>query len=213
MRVVASGDDHANNGQVVGCLAVMPQRGQCFIDDLAVDDDAQWPAIVSAIVGQVPERPAVVAVPTADDALADALGVADAEMVSAYWIRSAAAGAAAAQALDGSAADLPRPVHTFGGAPFDPDAPNGFGFTTAAGSVVGLASVAAPPVYDPGGAVTLVDLVAGDDLDALLETTLAVAAERRDGLVTVVCAETNVGLRRALVAADFARTVDIYRLP
>lgn len=213
LRVINRGADAAQRGQVVGCLGVTPQIGQCFIDDLAADDGTPWSAMARSIVDQVPERPAAVAVPTADHALADALAAAGAAVVSAYWIRPAAAGHSAVQALDASVVDLPRPVHTFGGAPFDPDAPNGFGFTTDAGSVVGLASVAAPPVYDPGGAVTLVDLVAGDDLAALLDSTLAAAAERGDVLVTVVCAETNVSLRRGLAAADFTRTVDIYRLP
>ncbi len=211
--------------QVVGCMAVMPQAGQWFIDDLVVEDDSWWPAVVEAIVDQVPERPAVFAVPTADEPATDALvatgavasGAMVSGVVSSYWVRTARTGAIAELGVfdvaDGVVESLSRPVHTFGGAPFDPDAPSGFGFTVAAGSVVGLGAVAAPPVYDPGGPVTLVDLVAGDDLGALLDTTLAVAAERGDVLVAVVCDETNTALRGALAAADFVRTVDVYRLP
>jgi hypothetical protein len=79
--------------------------------------------------------------------------------------------------------------------------------------LVGSAPVAAPPVYDPGGPVTVVDLVTGPDLDALLGTALGLAHARGDVVLCVVCATEDHELAHALDRSGFARTVDVHRLP
>lgn len=202
-----------NDGQVVGCLTVQDQRTQWFIDDLAVDLDRRWPTVISAVIDQVPERPALTCVAARDDVRSRAFRSADTEVVSSYWIRSTSPESATSLPLDPAAAQAERAIHTFGGARLDPGVEGAIAFSTYAGSVIGSPSIGAPPVYDPGGTVAIVDLVTGTHLDALLLTTLGTSHARGDVLVNVVCATGDVALENALERTGFVRTVEVHRLP
>ena len=113
----------------------------------------------------------------------------------------------------GDDADVPpAPPHSFGGA-LDPWAEGALSFADRAGVVVGSPSLAAPPVYDPGGTVAVVDRIVGEDRAALVRDVLAGAADRGDVLVAVVAAADDTTLAGHLAAMGFDRTVDVYAWP
>lgn len=206
LRVVVSG------GEVVGCVGVMPQGDQWFIDDVAVVDESMWTDVGAVLVRKIPERPALSCVATADRQRAEAFEAAGSRAVSSYWIRPTETGPFDAKPIVAGVSDQPRPAHTFGGA-FAPAAPGALACTTAAGSISGSPSVTAPPVYDPGGTVGVIDFIAGDDLRALVTTALAASAARGDVLLNVVCGHDNPTLASALGEAGFDRTVEVHRWP
>ena len=196
---------------VVGCGAAVRQPGQWFVDDVALVEDAPWPGAGVALLQAITERPALTCVPHAHAARRRASTEAGLTRVSSYWIRP----------CDGGEVDVdvgpipagvglpPAPRHTFGGA-LDPSSDGALAFAAHGGVVVGSPSMTAPPVYDPGGTVAVVDRVAGDDRSALLRTTLTAAAARGDVLVAVVAAHRDEDLEGHLAAAGFDRTVDVF---
>lgn len=206
---VALGD-----GQVVATATAMAQPDGWFIDDLAVDEDARWPLVAPALIEAFPESPALTCVAVGDAARAAALRERGSLIVSSYWIRACDTGVTPTDARLRTRRSAPRdaPPHTFGGA-FDPEAPGALAFAGDDGTVVGSPSTPAPPVYDPGGAVTVLDRVYGPDLDALLRTALERTEARGDALVAVVCAPEDQPLASALADGGFLRTVDLHRWP
>ncbi len=200
------------DGAQVGCAVVLDQGSQFFVDDVSISPGHAAGAIGALIDGTRGLTPALTCVPTTDEASIAGFVAANAELVSAYWIIDTNAGAVDAGRFVGPDA-TPRPRHTFGGRPFDPAAPGALAFTNESGTVVGTRSVAAPPVYDPGGTVTVADLVVGSDLYATLETARSVAGQRGDVLLAVVCDVDDHELAGALDETGFVRTVEIYALP
>jgi hypothetical protein len=189
-----------------------PQAQRWFIDDVAVTDDSLWPTVAAALVTGIPERPAITCSAAADRPRIDTLEAAGFDHVSSYWIKPTEPGPAPTGPLIRHG-DLPEPPpHSFGG-PFDPEAAGALAFSTGAGTVIGSPSSPAPPVYDPGGPVTVVDRLFGNDLDELTTTALAAAAARGDVLLAVVCAPEDRQLIEALDKHDFERTVDVHRWP
>jgi hypothetical protein len=159
-------------------------------------------------------RLALTCIPTSDSDAVSAFADAGAVRVSTYWVASTASIAASeSEPTPHRPDDVTRPCHTFGGQAFDPGAPGALAFTTDAGSMVGTPSITAPPVYDPGGTVTVVDHVKGADLLETLRTGLAVASERGDVLLTVICDADNADLAAALDESGFERTVEVYAFP
>lgn len=198
------------DASLVGCAAVNAQRGQWFVDDVAVRHDDLWPSLAPGLVHYIQQRPALTCVAPDDGTRADALHAAGCELVSTYWIRDTTSGPGDRVPLDPAAAVLPRPPHTFG-APIDHTTAGALAFSSPSGSVIGSPSIAAPPIYDPGGTVTVVDLVHGPDLELVLETASAVAHARGDVLVCVVCGVGDAERASALSTAGFTRTVDVHR--
>lgn len=201
------------SGDVVGCFAVNLQARQWFVDDLAVSDPALWPALATGLVGYVEQRPALACSASQDGMRAGALEGAGCKHVSSYWIRETASGTPEVGTVNGDVVTATRPQHTFGGKPFDHTDPGALAFATDDGSVIGSPSTAAPPIYDPGGTVTVVDFVDGPHLDRLLDTTLRLAGNRGDVLLCAVCGIDDHTLAEALTATGFTRTVDVFRLP
>lgn len=199
--------------RVVGCLGITQQSEQWFLDDVSVREDDRWPDFVVGLVRYIKPRPALTCVSPQDRARAEAMTRADCSAMSSYWIRKTTKGSPTVGPLDPSAASAPRPPHTFGGGPLSHDAAEALAFTTDDGTVIGSSPVTAPPVYDPGGTVTVVDLVTGSNRRGLLDTALDVAGARGDVLVCVVCGHDDAVLATALSDADFVRTVDVYSLP
>jgi hypothetical protein len=211
MRVAV--DDEV--GTVVGCAASMPQPGQWVVDDMAVVDDTRWADVGVALFGSVEERPALTCIPTADVARADAARSAGLRRVSSYWIRTTEptvpteSGPVGPDGLDIPAA----PPHSFGGS-LDARADGALVLVDDRGGlVVGSPSTPAPPVYDPGGTVCIVDRVTGHDRGRLLREASAAAEGRGDVLLTVVAAEEDGELQRLLDVAGFERTVDVHAWP
>ena len=202
----------SDDGAVVGCAVSIPQRGQWFVDDVAVVDDERWADAGMDLLGAVAERPALTCVPTAHLARRATSLAAHLQHVSSYWIRPTIAdGAMALPPLD--AFDLPAaPPHTFGG-PFDPTGAGALAFGDGdGGGVVGSASTPAPPVYAPGGPVAVVDRVVGEPV-RLLEQALHACGARGDVLLAVVAAVDDRRLRNGLHELDFVRTVDVFAWP
>lgn len=204
VRVVVEG------GVVLGCAVSMPQGPQWFVDDVAVVDDQRWADLGEDLLLAVRERPALTCVPTAHLARRAASLAAGLHHVSSYWVCRTVAGPGPRVGAVPDDLALPAPPpHTFGGL-LDPGTPEALVIGGADGSVlVGSPSIPAPPVYDPGGTVTVVDRVVGD-APLLLQQALEVTAGREDVLLTVVCAVDDRRLRNALHDLDFARTVDVF---
>jgi hypothetical protein len=202
-----------DRGDVIGCAVSMPQARQWFIDDVAVVDDARWGDEGLDLLEAVTERPALTCVPTAHLARRATSLAAGLHHVSSYWIRAAAGGGT--HDLPPLAPDTTVPApppHTFGGA-FDPAAE---GTLTAAdgkgGLLVASPSIPAPPVYDPGGTVCIVDRVAGHAVP-LLNHALAAASARGDVLLCVVAAVGDRVVHNALHELEFERVVDVFSWP
>lgn len=199
--------------RVVGCLGITWQSEQWFLDDVSVREDDLWPDFVAGLVQYIKPRPALTCVSPQDRARAEAMTRAGCSAVSSYWIRRTTDRTSTVGPLDPSAAGAPRPPHTFGGSPLSHHADEALAFTTDDGTAIGSAPTTAPPVYDPGGTVTVVDLVTGSNRRGLLDTALDVAGARGDVLLCVVCGHDDAELATALPDADFARAVDVYSLP
>lgn len=202
---------------VVACAVSMPQQEQWFIDDVAVEGDGPWLEGGIALLRAIPERPALTCVPTSDPRRAEASLAAGLAHLSSYWVASIDPGCE--PALDASPAlddDLDRvlaPPHSFGGR-LDPEAEGALVFGDGLGGVVvGSPPSSAPPVYDPGGTVCLVDRIDGTDRAALLTTAMAAAARRGDVLMNVVASVDDLTLQHVLNEAGFRRTVDVYCWP
>jgi hypothetical protein len=200
-------------GDVVGCLGTIRQPTQWFVDDVAVHGDELWPDFATGLVRYVDGRPALTCLSPEDEVRAAALQAAGCEQVSSYWVRGTTSDAGSGGTVDPAAATTPRPPHTFGGTPFDHHATDALAFTTSDGTVIGTPPTTAPPVYDPGGTVTVVDLATGPRLEPLLDLALGLAGARGDVLLCVVCGVGDGALTDALETTGFTRTVDVHRLP
>lgn len=213
-----------DDGAIIGCCVSMPQAGQWFVDDLAVVADNRWPDAGALLLQGVVERPALTCVPVADRARAAALRAAGLRHVSSYWIGPTEARspidanrvAAAATATQppppiSPATDLPEPpLHTFGGR-LDPGTEGALAFThPGAGLVVGSPSTPAPPVFDPGGTVCVIDRIIGADRAGLLHMAIDRALHRGDVLVAVVAAVDDLDLQPLLRDAGLEQTVDVF---
>lgn len=201
-------------GAVVGCAVSVPQPGRWSIDDVAVSNDDRWDDVGVALLAAIPERPALTCVPTAHAARAGATTKAGLRCASSYWIRATEPGVTGPRRpLPGDLLVPDAPPHTFGG-PLCPTAEGALAFADHDdGLVIGSPSITAPPVYDPGGTVCVVDRIVGRDRGSLLVTTLAAAAQRGDVLLNVVVATHDVELQDRLAGAGFARTVEVYVWP
>lgn len=205
-------------GAVVAGSASLRQPGQWFVDDVVVDGDSAWPGPGVTLLRAIAERPALTCVPHADTARVRASANAGLSPVSSYWIHSCGNGSPGGpvdrdrRPIPADADVPPAPRHSFGG-PLDPWAEGALSFAGQAGIVVGSPSIAAPPVYDPGGTVAVVDRIVGEDRAALVRNVLAAATERGDVLLTVVAAADDDALAGHLAAIGFDRTVDVYAWP
>jgi hypothetical protein len=201
-----------SDGTVVGCAFSMPQAGLWFVDDVAVMDDDRWGDAGLELLESIAERPALTCVPTAHLARRATSLAAGLHHVSSYWIRGTTSGGSRPLPPLPHDATIPAPAaHTFGG-PFDPWADGALAFGDEDGVLVGTRSVHAPPVYDPGGTVAVVDRVVGHAVP-LLWRALDASGERGDVLLAVVAAVDDRPLLSALHELDFERTVDVFTWP
>jgi hypothetical protein len=199
-------------GKVVGCAFAVPDgAGGWLVDDVAVAPVAGWGEVGPALLGAITERPAIRCVPTRDRAQLEACAAAGFVGVSSYWIAATRPGSSAIGPIRQPAAVPAAPPHTFG-SPLDPAAPGALAFETRDGVVVGSPSITAPPVYDPGGTVCVVDRVVGEQT-RLLRDAMAQADERGDVVLTVVCGDDDSDLAGQLSATGFERTVEVLALP
>jgi len=201
-RVVTTGE------RVVGCAIANRQPAQWFVDDLCVADDVLWADAGIALMEAVVERPSLTCVATHHLARRAASEAAGLHHVSSLWIRETVRVAGrVVEAVDSAVALPPAPPHTFG-SPLDPAAPGAL-LVGGAGVLVGSPSLPAPPVYDPGGTVCVVDRVVGE-ARPLLEAALEASGARGDVVMAVVAAVGDDGLRSELRAVGFERTVDVF---
>lgn len=207
VRVVT---EHAH---VTGCAAATRQPAQWVVDDVALSDDGRWADDGIELLAAMSERPALTCVPTHHLARRAASEAARLHHVSSVWIRSTTPVAGTvATPVDPATVVAPPPPHTFGGS-LDPSLPGALLVGGSAGEVlVGTPSIAAPPVYDPGGAVCIVDRVAGDPAP-LLDQALQLSGARGDVLLAVVVGVGDDRLRSGLKELDFERTVDVFAWP
>jgi hypothetical protein len=203
---VAKEDD-----RVVGCAVGFPQPGQCAIDDVALLDDGHWTTAGVVLLQAVDERPALTCTPSADSARLAGSWSAGLRPVSSYWIGAPKGRAVAVQPWDHR--PVPQsPPHTFG-ATLNAEADGALCFADGDGIVVGSPSVSAPPVYEPGGTVCVIDRVVGSDRQRLLGSALAMVAERGDVLVNVVVGEDDDELAQLVQGCGLERTVDVLAWP
>jgi hypothetical protein len=196
-----------HEGKVVAFAVAMPQPGQWFVDDVSVADAGAWPALLAA----VEERPALTCVASRDLDRAAACRGAGLTWVSSLWVGPAAPAGppeGAVEPLDDEASLPAPPPHTFAGL-----APALVLGDRAGGLVACSPSLPAPPIYDPGGTVAVVDRLTGDDRGRLLAHGRAAIAARGDVLVAVVAAAGDAGLADILGGAGLTRTVDVYAWP
>ena len=196
-----------HDGEVVACAVAMPQPLQWFVDDVAVADDRAWPGLLAA----VEERPALTCLASEDADRAAACRAGGLTWVSSVWIGPAAPAGlpeGTVEPLD-AATGLPAPPpHPFGA--LAPALALGDG---AGGIVVGSPSLPAPPVYDPGGTVAVIDRLTGNDRARLLAHARAAIAARGDVLVAVMAEAGDTEGAGILAGAGLARTVDVYAWP
>lgn len=207
VRVVTDG------GHVVGCAASVRQARQWFVDDVAVVDDDRWADAGADLLEAVAERPALTGVPTLHLARRATSLACHLHHESSVWVRPTIARVAPVlRPLDVATPLPPAPPHTFGG-PLDPAVEGALAFSDGAGGLlVGSPPTAAPPVYDPGGPVCVVDRVVGDPAP-LLEQALQASGARGDTLLAVVAAVDDRRLLGGLHELDFVRTVDVFSWP
>jgi len=179
-----------DEGAVRAAAIAHDQGAAWFVDDVVADAHDAGVAVLAAVA----ERPALTCVPTPDEAGAARAAAAGWTHRSSYWIGPPAPGPPPDLP---SVAALPRPPHTFGP-------------VLAEGRAGG---VPAPPVYDPGGPVTLVAAVAGPDRAAAVAAERAAAADRGDVLVALVVGVDDPELAGVAEAAGLARTVDVWSAP
>jgi hypothetical protein len=103
----------------------------------------------------------------------------------------------------------PPPAHTF---PI-PEEARVFVADAAGGYAVGSPPFTAPPIYDPGGPVCVIDRIIGEDRPALLQQMLRLARARGDAGAIVVVDEPDRELAAILDALDARHPVDLYRWP
>ena len=201
------------HGHVVACAAAVPQGPGWVVDDVAVTDDERWSDLGVELLDAFDERPALTCVPTQHLARRAASEAAHLHHVSSYWIRpTSPAGAPDLPRPSGAGTLPPAPPHTFGG-PLDASATGALTIAGDDGGVlVGSPSIVAPPVYDPGGTVCIVDRVTGDPAP-LLELALRGCGARGDVLLAVVAGIDDDRLRAGLRDLDFERTVDVFAWP
>ena len=199
------------DGRVVGCAFAVPGVGGWVVDDVAVSPMAGWAEVGPVLLAAVTERPAVLCAPTRDRARLEACAAAGLTGVSSYWIAATRPGASTVGPIRQPEVLPAAPPHTFG-SPLDPLAPGALAFETRDGVVVGSPSITAPPVYDPGGTVCVVDRVVGEQT-RLLRDAMAQADERGDVVLTVVCGRDDVDLAGQLSATGFERTVELLAFP
>lgn len=202
-----------DDGDIVAGAVSAPQPGQWFVDDLVVAA-GRWPDAGSAIMAAIAERPALTGAAAGDIVRLEVATAAGLVGVSSYWVgvpRSGPTGKA--RPLPPGTPVAAGPPHTFG-ARLDPNVPGALVLgDTDGGVVVGSPSTTAPPVYDPGGTVCVIDRVVGADRASLLDEACALAAERGDVLVAVVAAAGDVELHDALDRSGLVRTVEVLRWP
>lgn len=199
------------DGVVEACAVSVPQRAQWFIDDVAVIDDGYWPSSGVDLLRAVSERPALSCVPSADSARLNASHDAGLVRVSSYWIGPPPDGPTVGRPLGDQPVPTP-PRHTFGGG-IDPTADGALCFADEEGVVVGSPPLPAPPIYDPGGTVCIIDRIHGPNRPRLLDNALAAAFQRGDVLVNVIVAEDDPELSSLAAKRGLQRTVDVFSWP
>lgn len=203
VRVAAEGDE------IIGCVASMPQTSQWVIDDLAIVNDERWDDAGVALVNAIAERPALHCAAAADRSRLAALDQAGLEHVSSYWISDTEDGNVPTRPLPDNVEIPAPPLHTFG--TLDPRAEDALSFAGVHGGlVIGSPPITAPPVYDPGGTVAIIDRITQPD-DHLVRAALAAAAQRGNVLVNVIATSTDDALQTLLAANGFRRIVDVYQ--
>lgn len=218
-RVVTDdGDGDGGDDHVVAAAVANPQPGQWFVDDVVVDD-GRWDDAGAVLLRAIDERPALTCAAAADGDRAVALAAAGLHRVSRYWITAPRPGGTDVDdglvPLRPAAAVPPGPPHTFGGS-LDPHAPGAIALTDPGGDgglVVVSPSFPAPPVYDPGGTVAVVDRLTGPDRPRLLDAALGAAARRGDVQVAVVAATGDDTLASLLDDRGLAPIVDVWAWP
>jgi hypothetical protein len=81
------------------------------------------------------------------------------------------------------------------------------------GYATGSPSFRAPPIYDPGGTVCVVDRVVGRDRRALLHQMLRLALARGDVGAIVVVDQADLELAAIADSLGARHPVDVYRWP
>lgn len=207
-RVVARGND------VIGFAASNPQPGQYFVDDIAVADDGDWSTAGVALFEAIAERPAVTAVPRADTARQQAAVRAGLDAVSSF--RALDLSTLGVRLGRQTAVPAPRP-EALAPAPASAiviaDDARVFIGDGRGGYAVGSLPFPAPPIYDPGGPVCVIDRVVGNDRSGLLLQMLSLALERGDAGALVVVDRADPELAAIADGLGARYPVDIYRWP
>jgi len=203
-RVVLDG------GAIVGCAVVVGQPSHAFIDDLAVDNPDRWPSVLVALADAVRARPALSCVPSNDTRATAAMRAAGINRIASYWLLAPEPNPSPGM-FEPCVSEAPAgPPHTF-----EPifGAGRSMCLHVDGGVVVASPSISAPPIYDPGGPVRIIDRVVGAHPDILLRAGRGAAYDAGDAMVCVVAGADDTTLNHALTSAGAVRTVDVVEWP
>ncbi len=222
LTFIVGSEDHQtsvfdDDGTVVGFFVRVQQDRHVWLDDLCVDDETRWPAVLGCLAGAVP-GPWVSCVAVADRERRRAMATVGLRELSTYYARpTGEVGSDRAtgdrgpdtelESLAETPSDHDTPSHTFGGRPFSPDEPGALVVGGGRGGfVIGSPSMS-PPIYDPGGPTCVIDQIVGDDRGALLRRALTATAWRGDAQVVVVCDRDDQQLAAIVTTAGFTPEV------
>jgi hypothetical protein len=163
----------ADHGFVIG----QARPPECFVDDFALDEAGSWESTGRELLDELWRRIASDAITAvrvvtakADRAKVAMLEAAGLALAEQWWVK-------------------PLPVRP-AGPEAAPGRVSGPGFSGLLGP--------APPVYDPGGPVLLVERLDGDDVEALEEAAMSMGA-----VLAVVAAPPGAGCEHQLLQRDW----------
>jgi ribosomal protein S18 acetylase RimI-like enzyme len=176
-RLVADGTNvclRADHGFVIG----QARPPECFVDDFAVDDAGTWEGTGRELLDELWRRMASDAITSvrvvtakADHDKVAMLRAAGLTLAEQWWVRPLPARPAGTEAAPGWV--------------------RGPGFSGLLGP--------APPVYDPGGPVLLVERLDGDDIEAIEEKATTMGA-----VLAIVAAPLGAGYEHQLARREWS---------
>ena len=197
----------------VGCAIVHSQRRHYWVDDFCVVNH-RWDDVGDAIISAITNSPLVLCSPRRDHAQSTWLRSRNARRVSEYHSVRLVTGqkhvpTVGTDALLGQLGQAP--THTFLNGELDANAPDALVFKNEHGYVIGTPP-STPPIFDPGGPTTVIDRIVGSDRASLLRDAAAIAQERGDIQLVVVCADHDPELRSILSSAGSTVPVEVWQL-
>ena len=205
------------DGRVVGyAVSANHPAGFYHVDDVCLSHDADWRTDGAHLLRSIAERPAIMTAPHGDTARVEAARAIGLEQFGT--VRSLRFDQEPALALGAA----PTPMSVPDDLAVPPTHPFLPAMTRESLTVVGdgrrgyavlSPSIAAPPIYDPGGKPSVVDRVIGNDRLSLLMDALAFASARGDVGVILIVQRGDTELSAIADRLGARHPVDLFRWP